>query len=236
MTESPSRKFWILCVLFGVGVIAFAVWFSGVIPVETCTGPLPAGVSSLLSYQLARTPADIEAVFGPAGNPCRETMIAAMDRANLVDLVGFIATYSVFLACFFVALLRSGTGAVARIGLVAVAGAFVFDVLETWTQLYITGSLPGSGTSLALLAVGSAGKYIALAVVAVCAGLAMLARGGVSGRVAGVLCVVGGALVVVGFVYAPALAALGAGNAVAWVVVLLYAIVAAVLERPASRL
>ena len=159
-----------------------------------------------------------------------------MDRANLVDLVGFIATYSVFLACFFVALLRSGTGAVARVGLVAVAGAFVFDVLETSVQLHITGSLPGSGTSLALLAVGSAGKYIALAVVAVCAGLAMLARGGVSGRVAGVLCVVGGALVVVGFVYAPALAALGAGNAVAWVVVLLYAIVAAVLERPASRL
>jgi hypothetical protein len=223
MTESPSRKFWILSVLFGVGVIAFAVWFGGVIPAESCTGPLPGGVSSLLAYQLARTPADIEAVFGPAGNPCRETMIAAMDRANTVDLIGFIATYSAFLACFFVAVLRSGVGTVARAGIVAVAAAFVFDVLETATQLHITGSLPGTSTSLALLALGSTGKYIALAVVAACAGVTMIARGGVIGRLAGVVCVVGGALVVVGFVYTPALPALGAGNAVAWIVVLLYA-------------
>jgi hypothetical protein len=84
MANDRSRLFWRLCVLCGAGVIAFAVWFGGVIPTRTCSGPLPAGVSALLVYQLSRTPADIEGVFGRAGDPCRAAMIAAMDRANMV--------------------------------------------------------------------------------------------------------------------------------------------------------
>ena len=192
MTAERSRLFWILCLLCGAGVIAFAVWFSGVIPTRTCSGPLPAGVSALLVYQLALTPSDIEAVFGPAGDPCRTTMIAAMDRANTVDLVGFIATYSAFLACFFLALLRSGAGVVARVGLVAVGAALVCDVLETSTQLHITAALPGSAASLTLLAIGSRGKYLALAVTSICAGIAMITRGKIVARLAGTACLAGG--------------------------------------------
>ena len=228
MTGERSRLFWILCLLCGAGVIAFAVWFSGVIPTRTCSGPLPAGVSALLVYQLALTPADIEAVFGPAGDPCRATMIAAMDRANTVDLVGFIATYSAFLACFFLALVRAGAGVVARVGLAAVAATFVFDGLETSTQLHITTALPGSAVALTLLAIGSRGKYLALAVTSICAGLAMFARGKIVARLAGAACLAGGLMVVAGLVHAPARAALSAGGAVAWLVILLYAAAACV--------
>jgi hypothetical protein len=223
MTNERSRLYWILCLLFGTGVIAFAVWFSGVIPTRTCSGPLPAGVSALLVYQLSLTPADIEAVFGPAGDPCRATMIAAMDRANAVDLVGFIATYSAFQACFFLALLRSGAGIVARVGLAGVVAAFLFDVLETSTQLHITTALPGSTASLILLAIGSRGKFLALAVTSICAGLAMIGRGRIVARLAGAACLAGGLMVVAGLVHAPARAALSAGGALAWLVILLYA-------------
>jgi hypothetical protein len=126
MTKDRSRRLWML---FGGGVIAFAVWFGGVIPATTCSGARPAGGSALLAYQLSRTPADIEAVFGGAGDPCRAAMIAAMDRANAVDLAGFIATYGAFLAFFFLAL--GQMGAVARAGLAAVGTALACDVLET---------------------------------------------------------------------------------------------------------
>lgn len=153
-------------------------------------------------------------------------MIAAMDRANTVDLVGFIATYSAFLACFFVALLRAGAG-VARIGLACVGAALTFDVLETATQLRITSELPGSPTSLTLLAIGSTGKFLALAVLCICAGVAMFARGSSVARFAGAVCVAGGLMVVAGLASIPARAALSAGNAVAWLVMLLYAGVAA---------
>ena len=209
--------------LFGAGVIAFVVWFGGVIPTRTCSGALPAGVSALLVYQLARTPADIEAVFGPAGDPCRAAMIAAMDRANTVDLAGFIGTYSAFLACFFLALLRAGAGGVARLGLAAVVAALAFDVLETATQLHITATLPGSAVALTLLAIGSRGKFLGLAVVCLCAGAAMIARGRSVARLAGAACLAGGLLVVAGLASAPLLPALSAGNAVAWLLILLYA-------------
>jgi hypothetical protein len=223
MTGERSRLFWILCLLFGAGVIAFVVWFSGVIPTRTCSGPLPAGVSALLAYQLSLTSADIEAVFGPAGDPCRATMIAAMDRANTVDLIGFIATYSGFLACFFLALMQAGAGVVARVGLAAVVAAFVFDGLETSTQLHITAALPGSAVSLTFLAIGSRGKFLALAVTCVCAGMAMIGRGKIVARLAGAACLGGGLMVIVGLAHAPARAALSAGSAVAWLVILLYA-------------
>jgi len=228
MTSDRSRPYWMLCSAFGAGVVAFILWFATVIPTRTCSGPLPAGTSALLEYQLSRTPADIEAVFGPAGDPCREVMVGAMDRANTVDLVGFIATYCAFLACFFVALLRARGGAAARIGLAAVAVALAGDVLETSTQIHLTAALPGSAGALGLLAIGSRGKYLALAVVDACAGVGMAARGRIVGRLAGIVCIAGGVAVVAGLVHAPARPALSAGNAVAWLLILVYAMAASV--------
>jgi len=227
MATIPARRWWVLCVLCGVGVIAFGVWFAGVLPAETCTGPLPAGVSSLLAYQFARTPADIEAVFGAAGTPCRAAMIAAMDQANTVDLFGFIATYSAFLACFFIAALHAGSGRVARVGLATVVAALAFDVLETATQLHITDQLPGTALSLRLLAVGSVGKFLALAALCVCAGAAMMRHAGVVGRLTGLVCIASGMLVVLGVTTPPMRSALSLGNAVAWLIIFLYAVTAA---------
>ena len=232
MKSDRARLMWRLCVLFGAGVIAFGIWFGGVIPARTCTGSLPPGVSALLAFQLSRTPADIEAVFGQAGDPCRDAMTAAMDRANVVDLLGFIATYGAFLACFFLALRRTGVGAAARAGLAAIGAVVALDVLETSTQLYISGALPGGAASLALLTIGSRGKFLGLAVVCGCAGMAMMARGGTIARFAGGACLVGGMLVAVGLAYAPARAALSAGNAMAWVVMLVYAAAAGLRRAP----
>jgi hypothetical protein len=231
MREDGARPFWMLCLLFGAGVIAFVVWFGGVIPTRTCSGPLPAGVSALLEFQLARTAAEIATVFGPVGDPCRAGMIAAMDRANTVDLAGFILTYSAFLACFFLALSRAGAGRAARAGLGAVVATFAFDVLETSTQLHITSALPGSALSLILLAIGSRGKFLGLAVVSFCAGAAMIACGRSVARLAGTACVVGGLLVVAGLADVQLRPALSAGNGVAWLLILLYA--AAALVRRA---
>lgn len=229
-----ARSWWIACVLAGLGVIALAAWLLGVIPAATCSGPLPPGLSSLIAFQLARTPADVEHVFGPAGDPCRPGMIAALDAADRVDLLAFIPAYTLFLATALIALARSGAGTVARLGLFALAAAAAFDVVETSVQLYLTGHLPGGPVALTLLAVGSTGKYVMLALVAVCAGLALLGHRTVSARLAATACLVGAALVLFGAVAASARAALGGGNFLAWVAVFLYAIPAAVRGRGTS--
>jgi len=184
---------------------------------------------------MARTPADIEAVFGPPGEPCRATMVAALDRANTADLFGFIPTYGGFLAFFLLAMARAGAGGVARVGLVALVAGLGFDVLETTTQLRLTHELPGSAAGLTALAIGSVGKFAALAIAAMCSGFAMIARGGMAGRIAGLLCVAGSALSAIGLAYASARGLLGLGNAIAWVVILVYAIVAAVRSSRSER-
>jgi hypothetical protein len=233
MARGPARLFWVLCVVFGVGVIGLVAWFSAVAPSQACSGQLAPGTSPLLAFQLARTTEDIEAVFGRDGNPCRAGMVAAMDLANKVDLIAFIGMYSGFLACFFLALLCSGFFGLASVGLVAAVVACVCDVLETSVQLYITSSLPGTVTSLVLLAIGSTGKFLGIAVAAMCAGAAMLVRGGIFGRLAGAMCVAGGLMVVLGLNYSPARPALGAGIVIAWILILLYATAATMRRAPA---
>jgi hypothetical protein len=231
-----TRPLWVLAALLGLGTFAFGIWFTRNVPTVSCTGPLPRGVTALGAYQMARTPADIEAVFGPATDPCRATMVAAMDRANTADLFGFIPTYGAFLAFSLLALARLGA-AVARVGLVALVAGLAFDVLETATQLRLTHELPGSNAALTALAVGSVGKFAALALAALCAGLAMFARGGIASRIAGILCVTGAALGAFGLVDVSSRPLLALGNALSWMVMLVYAIVAAIRDlRPEPSL
>jgi hypothetical protein len=234
MTAVDIRSRWLLCVLFGAAVIGFAAWFTGVIPPDTCSGAPATAGSALLEFQLARTPADIEHVFGAAGDPCRQRMIAAMDRANTVDLVGFIATYGAFLACFFWATAHGRAVTAARVGLAAVAATVAFDVLETATQLRLTDALPGTSTQLTLLAIGSRGKYLGLAIASLAAGLLTWMRPGLLARIVAVVCVVGGALALVGLAMPSARAALASGGAAAWLAMWIYAGAAAIGRRPAT--
>ena len=223
-----GKPLWAPAVLFGLSTLLFVVWFTRNIPTAGCTGLMPQGVTTLGAFQMARTPADIEAIFGPPGDrdPCRAFMVAMLDRANNVDLFGFIPTYGAFLAFFLLSMSRLGDVA-ARVGLVALVAGLGFDVLETVTQLRMTHNLPGSEAALTALAIGSVGKFAALSLVTFCAGLAMIARGGVGSRVAGILCMTGAALSALGLVQASARPLLTIGNAIAWLVMLVYALVAA---------
>src|SRR5262249_41560819 len=151
-----------------------------------------------LAFQMARTPDDMEAVFGREGDPCRPGMVAALDRANTVDLYGFIWTYGAFLLCFLLAIGRGGGRAAASPRSCALAPALGLDVLEAGTELRLTGELAGPASALQALAIGSAGKYIALSLVTLCTGVAMVTRGGICGNLAGVACIAGSGAAFVG--------------------------------------
>ena len=157
-------------------------------------------------------------------------MVAALDRANTVDLYGFIWTYGAFLLCFLLAIGRGGGGPAARLGIVALVAGLGLDVLETATQLRLTGELPGTASALQALAIGSTGKYIALSLVTLFAGVAMVVRGGICGRLAGIACIAGSGAAFVGLLQPSHRALLTSGTAIAWVVMLVYAAVS--LLRP----
>ncbi len=220
--------------LAGLATLVFAAWFVRTIPESGCVGPPVPGVTSLLAYQLATTPADVERVFGAEGDPCRAGMVDVLRRANTVDLFGFIPTYGIFLGAFFLALAREGSRRAGTMGLLLVVAGLAFDALETSTQLRIVGALPGDATSLTALAIGSRGKFGLLALASLYAGAALAARRGVMSRVVGVGCVVGAAVAIAGLFGAPALLTTGTG--VAWLLMFVYAVAQALrTEEPGAR-
>src|SRR5262245_3107737 len=222
--QSSPRSLWAPTVIFALATMVLGSWFSRVVPPNGCAMPPQRGVTALLAFQMARTPADMEAVFGREGDPCRPGMVAALDRANTVDLYGFIWTYGAFLLSFLLAIARGG-GAAAYLGIVALVAGLGLDVLETATQLRLTGELPGTPSALQALAIGSTGKYIALSLVTLCAGVAMVTRGGICGMLAGVACIAGSVAAFVGLLQPSHRGLLTAGTAVGWVVMLVYALV-----------
>jgi hypothetical protein len=223
--QSSPRSLWALTVVFGLATMVLGGWFSRVVPATGCAMPPQRGVTALLAFQMARTPADMEAVFGRESDPCRPGMVAALDRANTVDLYGFIWTYGAFLLCFLLAIGRGGGGPAARLGIVSLVAGLGLDVLETATQLRLTGEFPGTASALQALAIGSTGKYIALSLVTLCAGVTMVTRGGICGRLAGIACIAGSGAAFVGLLQPSHRALLTTGTAIAWVVILVYAAV-----------
>jgi len=223
-THGSPRPLWALAVFFGLATTVFIVWFLRVVPPNGCQGPPRPGVSALLQFQMARSPQDMEDVFGRPSDPCRAEMVAALDRANTGDLYGFIPTYGAFLLCFLLAMMRDGGGSAARLGLVALVAGVGFDVLETATQLRLTRELPGSPAALQALAIGSTGKYAALAILGFCAGATMYARGGGAGRIAALVCIAGSAAALRGLLSPSVRALLGTGTGITWIVIFLYAI------------
>src|SRR5262245_21448043 len=235
MAGAPARLYCVLCVVFGASAIALLAWLASATPRQACGGMQSWATPPFLAYQLSRTHADIEALFGHEGDPCRTRMIAALDLANKFDLIVFATTYHGFLACFFLALWRYGYPGLAQIGLISVVATFSFGVLEAAIRLYITATLPGSLLSITLLGIADTGKYFGLAGAGASAGAAMLARGGGLGRLAGIICIVGAFMVALGLNYFPARAALTLGFGIVWLVMLLYAAVSAVERRGPAR-
>src|SRR5262249_53357130 len=140
--QSSPRSLWALTVVLAFATMFLGSWFSRLLPATCCSMPPQRGVTALLAFQMARTPDDMEAVFGREGDPCRPGMVAALDRANTVDLYGFIWTYGAFLLCFLLAIARGGGGAAAYLGIVALVAGLGLDVLETAPPLPLTPPLP----------------------------------------------------------------------------------------------
>src|SRR5262245_55997407 len=60
-------------------------------------GPLPEGLRTpVLALEIARSSAELDAMFGPAGSSERAEWVAAVDRGNVLDF-GFIVLYGAFL-------------------------------------------------------------------------------------------------------------------------------------------
>ncbi len=178
------------------------------------------------ALEMARSPADLIAVFGEAEDPERANRIEAMDRGNRLDLL-FALAYGLFLAAFCRGV-RSEVGARGQtfwlvMSLLGVAAA-LSDLIENAILLRLTTDLEGA-PGIEWLAYPVWLKFSAIAAVGFAASAYLMGtRHTVAWRCAGVVALLGCFTVPIGAVDPARFGYLmGSGITLCWLVLLAYA-------------
>jgi len=215
------RTAWRLSVL--AGLVAFACSFAfGNIPGLVACGTYDGSgqLGSILAFELARTPGDVAALFG--GGACRATFVAAQNTGLWLDALGFIPSYTAFLALAAIAASR-GRLRLAIVAMLAIAG--LSDEIEGVLMWRIMDTLPGTPGQLDALWWAVHIKFALLALGTTAIGLALLAKFKLWPMLFGLIVAVGGAAAIYGFWTLPNRMMI-AGFTYAWFAILATAIVA----------
>jgi hypothetical protein len=215
----------------GLAAIAIFVAFAMLPEVKAAGTCLPAG--SVVQFELARNAADLIAIFGPPTGACRPLAVAAMDGVNMLDTRAFIPTYTAF--CICAALFLSGGVAGRPLALAAIGAAIVAlagDYLETFTLLNLSHRLDAPNALLPSLELGAWTKFTALAVHALaCAGLCF--TGDKRRNILGVLLIPPAlGLAAAAYNHVTLASAMDAAFAIAWIALLIVALLSALRGAP----
>lgn len=192
-----SATAWRLSVL--AGLIAFVCsWGFGQIPgLVACGSFANAGrYGPILAFELARTPADIAALFGDGA--CRARLAHAQDIGLWLDASGFIPSYTAFLSLAAIAA-SAGWRRSVTVALLLVAG--LSDEIEGIVMWRILGSLPGTQSQLDALWWAVHVKFALLAVGTLFIGLSLIRAFRLLPVLMGLIVAVGGAAAVYGFLH-----------------------------------
>ena len=141
MTDASGLRLWAtLTAVAGVATLGVVVWFQSLPEVKAAL-EVCEKKDALLWFEVARTQADLDAVFGPIDGPCRPKLITAMDAVNTIDVWAFIPAYTAFVS--FAAMFLSG-GVLRPFAWAAIAFAFLAlgtDYVETMNLLAYTPEL-----------------------------------------------------------------------------------------------
>ena len=212
------RTAWRWCAAAGIAAFTCS-WLFGRIPELVACGPT-GGLGPIIAFELARTPAEIAALFGE--EPCRSALAAAQKTGLLLDGLGFIPSYTAFLTL--------GAAAVARgpakwMLVAAFATAGLSDEIEGYILGQILNALPGDQASIDALFWAVRLKFALLAIGTFGIGLSLLGASRVAAIAPAVAIGAGAAFALHGLL-APLPARMMAGLTLAWVLLLLTAFIA----------
>lgn len=161
MSLLPARTAFRFSLAAGLIVLALSI-YSILHPGLRC-GSLPEGYAPIIAFELARTQADLDAVFGVSDVSCRAGMIAQMDATNWVDALLFVPIYGAFLLFFFTGM-RERDLRLGNAGIAASWIAIVGDYFENTCLMQLTPSLDAASVWFALLPWATGIKWLALGI------------------------------------------------------------------------
>ena len=146
----------------GLLVLAVTLFSATQPPVQPC-GNLPQNYAPIIAFELARSPADLDAIFG--NEPCRSGVVERMDAINLVDVLVYIPVYGVFMAFFFLGM-RARHASLGTLGFRIAVIAALGDFAENACLMNLTPQLDPTSTWFALLPWATGIKWLGLGVAA----------------------------------------------------------------------
>lgn len=166
-----GRTWAIATVITGVISLGISIAFA-MLPEVTAAGDCFQR-GAVVQFEFARNLADLISIFGEPESTCRPLVITAMDAVNHIDTLAFIPAYTLFGIC---AALFLANGAWQRPLVIIAIGASLLaaaaDYLETVTLLALTQTLDAPGGLLQYSQLGAWSKFALLAAHAVfCAGI-----------------------------------------------------------------
>lgn len=177
-----GRRTMVWAAALGAVTVAMLVWLGLTAPSVACgsTATAPA-----MAFQVARTPADLAAIFGSGPSACRDTLVDGLRLGGWVDLLLFIPVYGAFLASVMMGLQAKGRRL--SLFLIAVLAVTVAgDAIETAAQIYILGDVDAGARGLALLGAGNMAKTAGLSLVLFGLALALWSSTTALGRITAV--------------------------------------------------
>ena len=207
-------------VSIGAAVVVLALTGASMIMRPMPCGDLPSTYPPIIAFELARSGADLAAIFGPVSEPCHRHMVATMDTANVLDVALFIPAYGLFLVTAFLGL-RLRDRPLAGAGLALAAVAIVADVAENVCLFALTPLLDPRSAALGALPWATGAKWLALGGAGLAAGVALWPGPRRHHQVSAALCMIT-PLAAVAAIAAPHRFGplVGTGVAVSWLVLL----------------
>jgi hypothetical protein len=145
----------------GVLVLALTLFSATQAPVKPC-GNLPQNYAPIIAFELARSAADLEAIFGTQ-DPCRSEVVERMDAINLVDVLVYIPVYGAFMAFFFLGM-RGRHASLGTLGFRIALAAALGDFAENACLMNLTPQLDPSSLWFTLFPWATGIKWLGLGV------------------------------------------------------------------------
>lgn len=211
----------------GLLVLAVTLMWEMNSPPRPC-GNLPQNYQPIIAFELARSAADLEAIFGTS-EPCRSAMVERMDAVNLMDVLVYIPAYGAFMAFFFLGM-RGRDVSLGTLGFRVSLVAIVGDYAENVCLMSLTPEVDPTSMWFALLPWATGVKWLALGAAAAVAAMIYMRAAGARAlnTCAGLVCAVA-ALSTVAAMAMPAKFGplVGLGVALSWLIYLFTAAAAA---------
>ena len=133
---------------------------------------------AVIQFEFARNLRDLLAIFGEPESACRPLVVTAMDAVNVLDVWAFIPAYTLF--CIAAALFLAEGDWKRPLVIIAIGAALLAaasDYLETVTLLSITQTIDTPGGLLQFSQLGAWSKFALLAAHSVfCAGICYISE------------------------------------------------------------